>query len=35
MTFYITTEKGTEIEMKLGQELVVELDGKKITISIQ
>jgi len=35
MKFKITTEKGTQIQMELGQELEIELDDKIIIISIK
>lgn len=35
MKFKIITPKGSEIEMELGQEVVLSLDEKKIVISIK
>jgi len=34
MKFTIITEKGSKIELELGQEVVLSLDEKKIKISI-
>jgi len=34
MKFQIITEKGSKIELELGQEVVLSLDDKKIKISI-
>jgi|TARA_Y100000310_G_C20475020_1_gene711961 hypothetical protein len=34
MKFKITTEKGTEIEMELGQEIDLTIGDKKVLISI-
>lgn len=35
MKFFIKTEKGSEIEMELGQEIDLSLDDKEIIISIK
>lgn len=35
MKFTVTTEKGSTIEMHLGQDVDLTIDGKRIVISIQ